>query len=111
MPFVAVNCGAISPQLIASELFGHQKGSFTGATGHQVGKFQAANGGTIFLDEIGEMPLDLQVNLLRVLQEKAIVPVGSNESKRIDVRVIAATKIFYSQLESTSGFLPKNRQQ
>ncbi len=90
-PFIAVNCGAITKDLIESELFGHEKGAFTGAVSQKIGKFQAANGGTIFLDEIGEMPLALQVTLLRVLQEKEITPVGSNTTKKIDVRVVAAT--------------------
>jgi DNA-binding NtrC family response regulator len=89
--FIDINCGAISESLIESELFGHIKGSFTGANNDKVGKFQAANGGTIFLDEIGEMPYHLQVKLLRVIQEKAICPVGSNTTKKIDVRIITAT--------------------
>lgn len=90
-PFIAVNCGAFAKDLIGSELFGHQRGAFTGAVDHKVGKFQAAHGGTIFLDEIGEMPTELQVVLLRVLQEKVVTPLGSNEPKKVDVRVIAAT--------------------
>ncbi|MGL5084498.1 MAG: sigma-54 interaction domain-containing protein, partial [Clostridium sp.] len=91
-PFVAVNCGAIPKDLIESELFGYEGGSFTGAksSGTQ-GKFQQANGGTIFLDEIGEMPLGMQVTLLRVLQEKIITKIGAKESTPIDVRVISAT--------------------
>ena len=88
---VKVNCAALPPTLIESELFGHEKGSFTGATDKRKGKFELANGGTIFLDEIGEMPVDLQVKLLRVLQEKEIEPVGSQTSIKINVRVIAAT--------------------
>jgi transcriptional regulator with GAF, ATPase, and Fis domain len=88
---VKVNCATLPANLIESELFGHEKGSFTGATEKRIGKFQQANGGTIFLDEIGEMPLDLQVKLLRVLQEKEIEPVGGKSSVKIDVRVIAAT--------------------
>lgn len=91
MPFIAINCAAIPADIIESELFGHEKGAFTGAHINKVGKFQAANGGSIFLDEIGEMPLYLQATLLRVLQEKTFTPVGSNTSKKIDVRVIAAT--------------------
>ena len=90
-PLVKVNCGALPATLIESELFGHEKGSFTGATDKKVGKFEQANGGTIFLDEIGEMPVDLQVKLLRVLQEKEIEPVGGRSPVKIDVRVIAAT--------------------
>ncbi len=90
-PLIKVNCAALPPSLIESELFGHEKGSFTGATEKRKGKFEQANGGTIFLDEIGEMPVDLQVKLLRVLQEKEIEPVGSQSSVKINVRVIAAT--------------------
>ena len=90
-PFVTVNCGAIPENLIESELFGHVKGSFTGAIANQVGKFQAADKGTIFLDEIGEMPLALQVKLLRVLQERQIQRVGDAKTMPIDVRVVAAT--------------------
>jgi DNA-binding NtrC family response regulator len=90
-PFVKVNCAALPSTLIESELFGHEKGSFTGAIDKKIGKFEQANGGTIFLDEIGEMPVDLQVKLLRVLQEKEIEPIGSRSPVKIDVRVIAAT--------------------
>jgi two-component system response regulator AtoC len=90
-PFVAVDCGALVPTLIESELFGHEKGAFTGALKAKPGLFQAANGGTIFLDEIGELPTDLQAKLLRALQEKEIRPVGSNDRVKIDVRVIAAS--------------------
>ena len=89
--FIGINCGAIPEQLLESELFGHEKGAFTGAATRHEGLFQAANGGTLFLDEIGDMPLGLQVKLLRVLQEFQIRPVGSVRSIPIDVRVISAT--------------------
>ena len=90
-PFLAVNCGAISPQLIESEMFGHEKGSFTGANRQHLGYFERANGGTLFLDEVTEMPLDLQVKLLRVLETGTFMRVGSTVSQQSDVRVIAAT--------------------
>jgi DNA-binding NtrC family response regulator len=90
-PFVAVDCGSLVPTLIESELFGYEKGAFTGANKSKEGLFQSANGGTIFLDEIGELPSEMQAKLLRVLQEKEVRPVGSNQKSKVDVRVIAAT--------------------
>jgi DNA-binding NtrC family response regulator len=90
-PFVAVDCGSLVPTLMESELFGYEKGAFTGATKSKAGLFQSANGGTIFLDEIGELPLEMQAKLLRVLQEKEVRPVGSNDKINVEVRVIAAT--------------------
>lgn len=90
-PFIAVNCGAIPAQLVESTLFGHEKGSFTGAIDKAMGKFREAEGGTIFLDEVGELPLDTQVKLLRVLQQKEVEPVGAGKPVPIDVRIISAT--------------------
>ena len=90
-PFVAVDCGSLVPTLIESELFGYEKGAFTGALKSKLGLLQTANGGTIFLDEIGELPPEMQAKLLRFLQEKDVRPVGSNQRVKVDVRVIAAT--------------------
>jgi transcriptional regulator with GAF, ATPase, and Fis domain len=90
-PFIAINCGAIPENLLESELFGHKKGSFTGAVADKVGKVEAAHGGTLFLDEIGEMPMNLQVKLLRVLQERKIERVGDVSPRPVDIRVVAAT--------------------
>jgi transcriptional regulator with PAS, ATPase and Fis domain len=90
-PFIAVNCGAIPAELLESEMFGHERGAFTGAVGARMGMFQLASGGTIFLDEIGEMSSQLQVKLLRVLQERDIRPVGSDRCVKVDVRVVAAS--------------------
>jgi two-component system response regulator GlrR len=90
-PFVAVNCGAIPEGVLESELFGHRKGSFTGAIQDREGLFQAAAGGTLFLDEIGDMPTALQVKLLRAIEEKTVRPVGANEALAVDVRIVSAT--------------------
>lgn len=90
-PFVPVNCGAIPPELMESEFFGHKKGSFTGATADKQGLFQAADGGTLFLDEVADLPLAMQVKLLRAIQEKAVKPVGANSEAPINVRILSAT--------------------
>jgi DNA-binding NtrC family response regulator len=90
-PFIKINCASLPSTLIESELFGHEKGSFTGAIDKRIGKFEQADGGTIFLDEVGDMPVDMQVKLLRVLQEKEVEPIGRRSPVKVDVRVIAAT--------------------
>lgn len=102
--FVAINCGALPEGIIESELFGHEAGAFTGATHRRIGKFEHADGGTVFLDEIESMPLSLQVRLLRVLQERTIERLGSNESVAVDVRVIAATKTDLKALAAAGKF-------
>ena len=99
-PFVPVNCGAIPAELLESELFGHEKGAFTGAINSRAGRFELAEGGTLFLDEIGDMPLNMQVKILRVLQERCYERVGSNKTQSVDVRIIAAT---HRNLESMIG--------
>jgi formate hydrogenlyase transcriptional activator len=103
-PFIGVNCGAIPTSLIASELFGHEKGAFTGATQRRLGRFESASGGTIFLDEVGDLPPDIQIALLRVLQEREIERVGSDRSIPVDVRVLAATHRNLDKLVSESKF-------
>jgi DNA-binding NtrC family response regulator len=103
-PFVTVNCGAIPENLIESLLFGHEKGSFTGASDKHLGKFQEADGGTLFLDEIGELRLDMQVKLLRALQEGEVDPVGSKRPVKVDVRIISATNRDLSEMANDGGF-------
>jgi transcriptional regulator with PAS, ATPase and Fis domain len=102
--FVSVNCAAIPRDLIASELFGHEKGAFTGATQRRLGRFESAEGGTIFLDEIGELPTETQISLLRVLQEREFQRVGGNESLQVDVRVVAATNRDLQATIADGGF-------
>jgi sigma-54 specific flagellar transcriptional regulator A len=101
---VAINCGAIPAQLLESELFGHKKGAFTGASCDRKGRFELANNGTLFLDEIGDMPLDLQVKFLRVLEERQIEPVGASSAIDIDVRVVAATHRDLTQMIEEGSF-------
>ncbi len=103
---VKVNCAAIPSQIVESELFGHEKGSFTGAVQQRIGKFELAQNGTIFLDEIGEMPLDLQTKLLRVIQEREVQRLGSNETIKLDIRIIAATNRILSEEITTGNFRP-----
>ncbi len=103
-PFVAVNCGAFSEALVEAELFGHEKGAFTGALSAKAGWFEEANGGTLFLDEIGDLPMAIQVKLLRVLQEREVVRLGSRKSIPIDVRVLAATNVQLEKAINAGNF-------
>src|SRR5690606_10044264 len=103
-PFVPVNCGAIPAELLESELFGHEKGAFTGAINCRAGRFELAEGGTLFLDEIGDMPLNMQVKILRVLQERTFERVGSNKTQSVDVRIIAATHRNLESMIIDGGF-------
>ncbi len=103
-PFIPINCSALPPNLIESELFGHIKGAFTGASTNRPGRFRTADGGTLFLDEIGTLSLELQVKLLRVLQQKVIEPVGSSESLGVDVRIISASNRELSELVKNKEF-------
>ncbi len=103
-PFIALNCAAIPHELLESELFGHERGAFTGATERKSGKFEQADGGTLFLDEIGDMPLELQAKLLRVLQEKEITRTGGNQTLKVDVRIVAATNQDITQLVEEKKF-------
>ena len=102
--FVAINCAAIPAALLESELFGYERGAFTGAVTHRVGRFQAADGGTIFLDEIGELPLELQPKLLRAIQEQEFERLGSSQTTRVDVRIVAATNQNLEQMVSERRF-------
>ena len=103
-PFVAVNCGALPATLVEAELFGHEKGAFTGATGSRPGRVRQANGGTLFLDEIGDMPLEAQVRLLRTLEERVVEPLGSDRAVEVDIRVVAATHRDLRQMVSEGRF-------
>jgi two-component system response regulator PilR (NtrC family) len=103
-PFVPVNCGAIPPELMESEFFGYRKGSFTGATADKDGLFQAANGGTLFLDEVADLPLSMQVKLLRVIQERAVRPVGAQAEQAVDVRILSASHRDLAKLVSENRF-------
>ena len=103
-PFVAINCGAVPGELLESELFGHKKGAFTGAIEHRIGRLQAANGGTVFLDEVGNLPLHLQAKLLTILEQRKVTPLGTNKAIPFDVRIIAATNITKQDLNNESRF-------
>lgn len=103
-PFIAVNCGGLPVSLIGSELFGHEKGAFTGSTGRRIGHIETANGGTLFLDEIGDMPIDLQTNFLRFLENRKIVRLGGNNLIDVDTRVVAATNIDLEQAVNEGRF-------
>ncbi len=102
--FVAINCAAIPAPLIESELFGYERGAFTGALTHRIGRFQSADGGTLFLDEIGELPIELQPKLLRVIQEQEFERLGSSQTTRVDVRIVAATNQNLEQLIAEQRF-------
>src|SRR6266566_6763984 len=102
--FVAINCAAIPAPLIESELFGHERGAFTGALTHRIGRFQSADGGTLFLDEIGELPIELQPKLLRVIQEQEFERLGSSQTTRVDVRIVAATNQNLEQMVAERRF-------
>lgn len=103
-PFIAVNCGALPSSLVQAELFGHERGAFTGANTRRIGLFESADGGTIFLDEIGDLPLDVQTNLLRVLQEGTLERIGNSHSLKVDVRVLAATHVDLEQAVGQGRF-------
>src|SRR5690606_37847153 len=103
-PFIPVDCGAIPKDLASSESIGHLKGSFTGAINDKIGQFEAANGGTIFLDEIGNLSYEVQVQLLRALQERKVKPIGSNKEVEVDIRVIAATNEDLAEAVKNGGF-------
>jgi two-component system C4-dicarboxylate transport response regulator DctD len=105
-PFVALNCGALPESVIESELFGHEAGAFTGAQKRRVGRIEHSSGGTLFLDEIESMPLGLQVKLLRVLQEREVEPLGTNERRAVDLRIVAATKVDLAEASARGAFRP-----
>src|SRR6185369_4070384 len=103
-PFVRVNCAALAPGVLESELFGHEKGAFTGAIARRAGRFELADGGTLFLDEVGDLPMEIQVKLLRVLQEREFERVGGQDTIRVDVRVVSATHRNLEQLIADGKF-------